>query len=228
MMMRSILVIRHASTKLNNDSPSIDRIRGWTNHPLSDAGLEQAKKLADEIALDPPKVLLCSDMKRAVDTAQIIAKRINVKLEEPTADFRPWHTGELTGCVVQEVMPTLLRYAIEMPDEVLPGGESFNRFRKRLLGGLRTALEKYDLLGHDLLGIVTHHRSERVFKSWAKAGFPGDGSIDVEEFKRRGAPTGHCGVMNIPTNRLPVTESYEPFFGDGPEETWQAWARKHA
>ncbi len=199
MIERSILVIRHASTKLNNDHPSIDRIRGWTNLSLSPEGLEQAKKLAEEIAKDPPDILVSSDLKRAVTTADIIAERLGLKLEEPTADFRPWHTGELTGCVVQEVMPTLLRYATEMPDEVLPGGESFNRFRKRLLNGLRMAFDKYD----GRIGIVTHHRSERVLKSWARAGYPKDGSIDTEEFKRRGAPTGHCGVMNIPVGRLP-------------------------
>ncbi len=221
---RSILVIRHASTKLNNDSPSIDRIRGWTNLSLSPEGLEQAKKLAEEIAKDPPDILVSSDLKRAVTTADIIAERLGLRLEEPTADFRPWHTGELTGCVVQEVMPTLLRYAIEMPGEVLPGGESFNRFRKRLLTGLRIALEKHE----GVIGIVTHHRSERVLKSWAKAGFPKDGSIDTEEFKGRGAPTGHCGIMNIPVERLPETKTeYVPSFGDGQEETWQAWARKH-
>jgi broad specificity phosphatase PhoE len=219
-MLRSILVIRHASTKLNNDNPSIDRIRGWTDHPLSGAGIEQANKLATEIAIEPPDVLLCSDLKRCVVTARIIAQHLGMIPEEPSMDFRPWHTGDLTGCVVAEVMPVLLRYAIETPEIPIPGGESFNRFRKRLFAGLKAALEKHD----GLIGIVTHHRTERVLRSWAEAGYPKDGSIDAEEFKRRGAPTGNCGFMNIQVDRLPALKSeYVPVFGDGREEGYLDW-----
>ncbi len=82
--LRSILLIRHASTRLNNDDASIDRLRGHSNIPLSAQGIEQAKALAEEVASSPPDVILCSDLDRCVITAKIIAEQqVNDVVAEP-------------------------------------------------------------------------------------------------------------------------------------------------
>ena len=60
--MREVLVIRHASTRLNNDDAAIDRLRGWSDIPLSLQGMEQAKTLADEVAQAPSR---CHPMQRS-------------------------------------------------------------------------------------------------------------------------------------------------------------------
>ena len=201
-MNRTLLVIRHASTRLNNDDTAIDRLRGHSNIPLSLQGIEQAKALAKEVANTPPDVILCSDLNRCVVTAQIISEYLGIKLEEPTFNLRPWDVGDFTGRKALEVLPTMMRYVTDTPNEPLPGGESFNTFRDRFMFGMRDALERHK----GLVCIVTHNRSERLLRSLEAAGW--NGRIDVETFRQRGAPTGYCGIMEIPAGRLAIEEVY--------------------
>lgn len=198
--LREILIIRHGATRLNNDDVSVDRIRGWKDVPLSDDGKAEAKRVAEQVAKDPPDVLLSSDLCRAEATAAEIAKACGIKLEKATKDFRPWNVGEFAGQKAKKAVPILARYAAEMPDKSLPGGESFDEFRNRLLKGIAKALHSHD----GVVAIVTHHRVERLLKAWAKNGFAKDGAIDEAEFSKKGEPTGHCEVLKIPVDRLAV------------------------
>ena len=133
--MREVLVIRHASTRLNNDDAAIDRLRGWSDIPLSLQGMEQAKTLAEEVASSPPDVILCSDLNRCVVTARIISERLGIRLEEPAFNLRPWNVGVFTGRKALEVLPLMMSYVTEHPDRPLPEGESFNTFRNRFVQG---------------------------------------------------------------------------------------------
>ncbi len=197
---RSILLTRHGATALNSDDQTKDRIRGWEDWPLSDHGKEEAKKLAEMIGYSGsvPEILLFSDLVRAQETAVIIANALNIPLElPPTMDFRPWDVGDFVGTNAAETMPKLADYA-NAGYERVPGGESFNQFRKRFLLGLYEAL----LRNHGFIGIVTHHRCERLLKAWAKLEYPENGGIDLDEFTKKGDPTGHCEVIKVPIHRL--------------------------
>lgn len=195
---RQILLIRHGATRLNNDDTSVDRIRGWKDIPLSDDGRKEAKRLGPIVAKHDPDVLYASDLHRARETAAIICEHTSVKCEKPTKDFRPWDVGEFAGQKSAEAAPKLCKYAEDKPDTPVPGGESFNSFRDRFFGGLRKALEKHD----GLVGIVSHHRAERLLKAWVKGGHRPDGKVDEGEFRKKGEPTGHCEIINIPVKRL--------------------------
>lgn len=195
---RDVQLIRHGATKLNNDDVSVDRIRGWKDIPLSEEGRKEANNLGKKVSGNPPDALLSSDLCRAQETAEIVSEHCGVKLQKPSKDFRPWNVGDLVGKKSKEAIPILAQYAVDKPDEPVPGGESFNSFRTRLLTGLAKALAEHD----GVVAVVTHHRVERLLKAWAKAGFPRDGEIDKAEFNRKGEPTGHCEILQIPVNRL--------------------------
>ena len=90
----------------------------------------------------------------------------------------------------------MMSYVTEHPDRPLPEGESFNTFRNRFVQGVQDVLAQHK----GLVCIVTHNRSERLLRSLEAAGW--NGHIDIETFRQRGAPTGYCGIMEIPTNRL--------------------------
>ncbi len=207
---RSILLIRHGATALNSDDPTKDRIRGCSDWPLSEHGKREALLLAEEIAYYDitPKILLTSDLLRAQETAVIIANALDIELElPPTMDFRPWDVGNFVGTNAAEAIPVLAQYAITGYERV-PGGESFNQFRGRFFNGLVKALHRHG----GLIGIVTHHRCERLLKAWAKAEFPENGSINFDEFTLKGDPTGHCEIIKVPVHRL---------------ELWMAWWKLH-
>ncbi len=200
---RDIMVIRHGATKLNNDDISVDRLRGWTDVPLSDDGKKEAEKLGQKLKADPPDVLVSSDLSRAAETADIISQAIGVKVSEKSQAFRPWDVGKYAGQTTKDAIPILADYAENKPDEPVPGGkdspgESFNSFKDRLLSGLQAALDKYD----GRLGIVTHHRDERLLHAWAADGFPADGSVDINTFNQKGEPTGAICPLSIPTTAL--------------------------
>ncbi len=217
---RTVQIIRHCTTALNSSDPTKDRIRGWSDYSLSEVGKQHAKKLATIVSWNPPDILLSSNLIRAVETAVVIADTISVPLEIPRRDFRPWDLGEFVGKPSSETIPIIARLATHMPDMPAPKGESFNSFRARFFAGLLKAFRRHH--NRIRIGIVTHNRCERLLRAWAKLDYPLDGSIDETEFQLRGEPTGYCGMMEIPVDRLAmVVES--PRFGDGREEQWLDW-----
>ena len=111
--MRTILLIRHGSTLLNHEDSSIDRVRGWQNIGLSEQGKIEAAGLAVKVSRYCPDALLSSDLKRAKQTAAILAKYSGMSLQKPTKDFRPWNVGEFVGRKSSEVVPILVQYVME-------------------------------------------------------------------------------------------------------------------
>ena len=191
---RIIQLIRHGATKLNNDDVSVDRIRGWSDVPLSPDGHEEAIKLGDSLASDPPNSIVSSDLLRAEETAKIISKLTKSPLVESSKSFRPWNVGDYTGKLTSDCIPILEEHT-KNPNKELPGGESFNSFKTRFLKGLLNALNKH----HGMIALVTHHRGERLLKAWKEGRY---NKINLSEFNRRGEHTGSAEAFLIPMDKL--------------------------
>lgn len=194
----TIRVVRHGATHLNSNDTSVDRIRGWSDVPLSEEGEDEAKKLASKMAKDPPDHLVCSDLARAHETAKFIAAACDIPIDEVSSGFRPWNVGKFAGQSSKTAVPILCDYAINKPDKKVPEGESFNEFRSRFFKALSEAVDKYG----DNLAVVTHHRGERLLAAWAAAGHPADGTIDGKEFTKKGEGTAGEESVEIPVDRL--------------------------
>lgn len=199
---RKLMIIRHGATALNNDDVSVDRIRGWKDIPLSADGREEAEALANALRQSPPRVIVSSDLKRAHETAKIISERTGVPLAWVTKGFRPWNVGDYAGQKTEDAIPVLARYAKEKPDEKLPGGESFNSFKRRAFRALDEALNRFD----GPVAIVTHHRIERLICAWVAADCPPDGEIDIWTFNQRGEHTGSVLRLMIPEVEIEAAE----------------------
>lgn len=85
-----LLLARHGETTLN----SAHRIIGSTDLPLSDAGRQQADRLARRLALERLDALYASPLRRAVETAELVAAacglpaQVDERLRE--TDFGAW------------------------------------------------------------------------------------------------------------------------------------------
>ena len=200
---RMIQFIRHGATALNNDDVSVDRMRGWTDVPLSKDGMAEAEKLGQKLTQDPPNHIISSDLKRAHETARIISEHTNAPVTATMA-FRPWNVGNLAGRSSKEGIPILAKYAAQAPHEPVPGGESFNNFRSRFFNGLHDTLSRYG--GNP--AIVAHHRNERLLHAWIKAGYPPDGSIDMDEFNKKGEHTGAEMKLLLPMDKVAAVASH--------------------
>lgn len=71
--MKRLYFIRHALSELNKSG----HFAGITDTPLTDEGRQQAKDVAQQIKDLDIDLIVSSPLSRALETAQIIAKRIN-------------------------------------------------------------------------------------------------------------------------------------------------------
>lgn len=190
----TLVVIRHGSTSMNGESD--DRIRGWIDVPLAEEGM---KEVEDSVpALKKAKLygLITSDMVRAKQTAEIISKEAGVPILGESAALRPWHLGHMAGQLTKEVLPLMHDYICKHPDTPVPGGESFNQFKERFLRYVQQIQTQYP---HEKIGIVTHHRGERLIQGWMDEGKPDDPlKVKPDAFMHKGIKPGDFTDHEIP------------------------------
>ncbi|MGB9576897.1 MAG: histidine phosphatase family protein, partial [Candidatus Norongarragalinales archaeon] len=90
----------------------------------------QAKELARRLARERIRVVYCSPLKRALETAVFLGRKIVVVPELREIDF-----GKLTGLSQEEIdarFPGRINKLFTSPNYRLPGGESTAALRKRL------------------------------------------------------------------------------------------------
>lgn len=195
---REIYIIRHGATAYNAENGGVDRIRGWKNVPLSDTGREQVKELATRLKKSGIGFIISSDLERARETAEGVAKATGALLVL-SRKFRPWDVGEYTGQESTSVHPIMLKYAYEKPYTPVPGGESFDGFKARVFSGLREFMGQYR---DRTAAIVTHHRDERMIHGWIAKGSPANEEIDMNVMFQRGEKTAHADKIRIDLNTL--------------------------
>ena len=119
-----LYLVRHGQTDWNHQK----RAQGHTDRPLDDIGLEQAKRTAIAFLDHPVERILTSDLLRASQTAEAIAKKVKVP-HEITPKLRERGFGEWEG---QNFAEIAIRFGFEADfkgvtrNEITPpGGESF-------------------------------------------------------------------------------------------------------
>jgi broad specificity phosphatase PhoE len=202
-----VYVIRHGSTALNSQDGGVDRIRGWKNVPLSPKGRLEIAAAAQKLKNSGLQVLVHSDLDRATDTAAAIARTTGAK-SYPSEGLRPWNLGQFTGKESNAIQDELRKYVCDEPDKAVPYGESFDDFRERVLAGVRAAIET---AAGRKLGLVTHHRVERLLTAWQGKGEPADGSIDTGIMFRHGDAPATFKVMTIDVSRLPAADQEKQY-----------------
>lgn len=179
-----IIIIRHGETPLNKEK----RIRGWSDVPLASDAKPTIERTARELK-GKVDVLVTSDLERAEDTAKIISKITGAPIKKVSMEFRPWDVGHHTGQPQDEVYKFMADAARHHPDEKIEGGESFNSFKDRFIDGVKETAQKYK---GRTIGVVTHHRGDRIFAAWHKKGFPKDNSVDMGTFLSAGIDPGEA------------------------------------
>lgn len=183
----TIILVRHGRTILT-ESHRISG-RGGEDPQLSEAGIQDAQAVADELSkvshsgayakVLKPTVVVSSPIARTRETAAIIAAKLGIKVEI-NDDIAEIAFGDWDGHTNQEV-------AEHWPDQyerwrgdvkiAPPGGESLEEFDVRVQNGLADILEKYE--GQTVV-VVSHVMPIRGFlKSAMQAGWPSYWRISV-------------------------------------------------
>lgn len=155
----------HGEDKLTAD----DKENGTGNSKLTDTGKREASKQGQDIASEQPnlKTIYTSDVTRSKQTGDIAAesagktlgKEVEVK-EQPL--LATWNIGDAEGD--KDGSFDEHKWA-DKPDEVPPGGESWNSFAERS----KKAWQWAKTLGDDAHGI-THSKVTRMFEALNESG----------------------------------------------------------
>ena len=174
-------IIRHGQTPLNAN----DEIRGWLNVPLDDKGHKDARKMGEELKNEGIDCLYVSDLLRTRETAQEIQKESGIPIKEVVFWLRPWNLGKYTGKPVKDSMASIKHYATDEPLISIPEGESFYEFKNRFFEGIFGL--RY---GGKKIGLVTHHRNDRLFAAWERAGMLDNRALDLDVMFQKGIKPG--------------------------------------
>src|SRR5438874_12646121 len=96
-MTTHVLLIRHGQSEGNAEG----RFGGHTATPLSSRGREQARVTARALATERFTAIYSSDLPRAIETAEPLAKLTHVKLQSTEA-FRERSVGVMEGVTFEE------------------------------------------------------------------------------------------------------------------------------
>ena len=133
-MSTTIVLVRHGETDWNRDN----RFQGHADPPLNEAGRAQALELAERLASEPTAALYTSPLRRARETALIIARRLeldaNVNDALKEVDVGSW--SGLTRTEVESRFPEGFSRWLDY-DHGWDDGETYEDLGRRVVEGLR-------------------------------------------------------------------------------------------
>lgn len=128
-------LVRHGEAEGNREG----RYLGWEDVPLTPVGEAQAARLADRLAGAPLKLVVSSDLRRAVDTAAAIAGMHGLAVRQH-AGLREANFGVWSGLTYDEIHRShaqRLEAWIAAPEQhAPPGGEALGDLLARALAAL--------------------------------------------------------------------------------------------
>jgi broad specificity phosphatase PhoE len=137
-----ILLVRHGQSQGNAER----RFGGHSPTPLSELGLAQAEATARALAAEGVTAIYSSDLLRAVQTAEPLARETGLEVCRTSA-LRERSVGLMEGLTFEEAAESfpeeygaLLRRDFE---HVLPGGESYRQLLDRAAAELDRAIERH-------------------------------------------------------------------------------------
>jgi len=139
----TIYLIRHGETDWNREQ----RYQGQQDIPLNSTGIKQAQLIAEKLNGHHFSALYSSDLMRAFQTAQEIAKKVELSITTHPA-LREINQGEWEGRFIKEVLATSgdeVRAVYQNPYTARkPGGESIAEVAERMYAYLDHLAEKHD------------------------------------------------------------------------------------
>lgn len=134
-----LLLVRHGQSTGNSSGV----IQGHLDFELSELGLQQARATAKRLADEQVDRIVSSPLRRAVDTAGLIAESLGLAVETDPAllEYNIGMIAGLTGAQVRERHPEVVEAYRRGERPVLPGEEGRDVFLKRVSGALEVLRE---------------------------------------------------------------------------------------
>jgi len=137
-----VCIIRHGETDWN----SLGKLQGTEDIELNELGREQASETARYFEIESWDAVVSSPLKRAYETAQIIASRLSISKVHVVEEIKERSYGAASGLLPEERRS-------RFPDGVIPGQEEFEHLRQRAMTGLNRIVT--DFMGQRII-VVSH------------------------------------------------------------------------
>jgi probable phosphoglycerate mutase len=129
-----LILIRHGESTWNAE----ERLQGQLDPPLSERGREQALALAPALEGVPPERVLCSDLSRARETADLLGLRV----ARYDARWREIDVGEWGGRTAAEIDHQSTELTNWRGGTRVPaGGEAWSEFTQRVVTAFDELIE---------------------------------------------------------------------------------------
>lgn len=182
-------MIRHGETEWN----ATRRAQGQVDVPLNDAGRLQAEEAAAQLDGVSLVGVYSSDLSRAVDTAEPIARSQGLEIVTDPA-FREIDQGDWEGLALDEIRsrwPELWGPARHYVGR--PGGESPEEVQRRALEGVARVVERHP---SGAVAIVSHGGTIRWIVAHA-LGYDLEGSARIRGLSNGGAVAFDATLENV-------------------------------
>ena len=141
--MTKFIFVRHGETEWNKAG----RFQGQSDVSLSENGFKQAEILAAHFPVDRVDAIYSSDLIRARNTAEAIAKAFKLEVQTKK-EFRELHFGDWEGLTYDEIVggwPDALSNFLQHPDILeVPNGETFVQLRDRSMAAIMEIAKNHD------------------------------------------------------------------------------------
>ena len=152
---KQVYFVRHGETEWN----ALKKFQGHTDIPLNENGRQQAETLIELVSKIDPHFVLSSDLSRALETAQIACREIQISIMTHP-ELRETHLGAAEGMMRDDLFDKhgedlMNRWFSTEPEDAhfsFPGGETKHQCMQRVKG----FLQQWWLQSKD------RHQAERV------------------------------------------------------------------
>lgn len=153
-----LILVRHGQTPCN----VADVWHGWDDCELTEEGQAQARAAGERLASEPIAAVYSSDLPRARQTAEAIARHHGLQPITSTA-FRERYAGEYEGRTLDEIVrqnPGVWEERnADYWEWTPPGGETFRQVLARCLAGIEDIHTRHP---DDTVVLVSHMSALRV------------------------------------------------------------------
>jgi broad specificity phosphatase PhoE len=178
----TIVLVRHGETDWNRER----RYQGHADTPLNEAGRAQARELAEILRPEGVSAVYSSPLRRASETARIIADRLGLEARE-LEPLREIDVGDWQGLTVDEVRTRFPERADVAWHSGWPNGETHDELAARVVPALLELGRRH--AGDRVLG-VTHAGPIRAALSAATG-------LSHAESRARSGPLANCAVFRF-------------------------------
>jgi phosphoserine phosphatase len=183
--MTKLILARHGETDWNREN----RFQGHADPPLNALGRRQSAELAEALADEPIVRVYTSPLRRASETAEIVAGRLGIDVE-PLEPLREIDVGAWSGLTRDEVaarFPDEYARWLERAPHGFEDGETYHELAARVVPAIHEVAERHPA---ETVLVVTHGGPSRVVQAHAAG-------IDYAEARRRETVLANCAVCRF-------------------------------